>query len=250
MPLDVTVVRQPVDWNRAASAALREGVESLEDHLIGLGSDDLDLRIEVRKLPARLASVQADLVLPFETISRHGEEADLPLLLTRVLDGVRDEPTPERLARAGASPREPSPSGTDDPWAGLKTDLDVIAHREVAHAVEFGDIPAGWVEASELADEAIVEAMSQTGGEPPSLRVLAKRVRALLTHRIRTAAQEAGDVFLDEVAPTGDVSEAMVQDDFYDFRIADEAPLRVEDLVGECEPPEDRIAVDEPTESP
>jgi hypothetical protein len=116
--------------------------------------------------------------------------------------------------------------------------------------VEFGDIPAGWVEASELADEAIVEAMSQTGGEPPSLRVLAKRVRTLLTHRIRTAAQEAGDVFLDELAPTGDVSEAMVQDDFYDFRIADEAPLRVEDLVGEYEPPEDRIAVDEPTESP
>src|SRR5687767_4007443 len=109
MPLDLTIVREPVKWNRQISAALREAVEGLEDHLIGLGYDDLELRLEVRKQSADLAAVQVDLLLPAEPISRHGEDIDLGLLLRRVLEDVQDEATPVRLAQGGAVARKPAP---------------------------------------------------------------------------------------------------------------------------------------------
>jgi len=247
MPLDLTIVREPVKWNREISAALRESVEALEDHLIGLGYDDLELRLEVRKLSADLAGVQADLMLPVESISRHGEDIDIGLLFRRVLEDVQDEATPTRLGQGGAVARMPA-LPAPDPWTAIRADLYAIAHREVRHAVEFGDLPAGWVEASDLTDEAILESLSRPGVGAPSLRSLARRVRVLLAHRIRTAAEAADNVFLDEIMPVTDASEAAVQDEYYEFRVADEAPLRRGEVVGEFEPAEDRIAVDEPTE--
>jgi len=247
MPLDLTIVREPVKWNRQTSAALREAVEGLEDHLIGLGYDDLELRLEVRKQSADLAAVQADLMLPAEPISRHGEDIDLGFLLRRILEDVQEEATPMRLAQGGAVARKPAPPAPD-PWTAIRGDLYAIAHREVRHAVEFGDLPAGWVEANDLTDEAILESLSRPGVGAPSLRSLARRVRVLLTHRIRMATEAADNVFLDETVPVVDASEAEVQDEFYDFRVADEAPMRRGEVVGEFEPAEDRIAVDEPTE--
>lgn len=246
MPFDVTVVREAVRWNRAISSALSEGVEALEDHLLGLGYDDLDLNVEVRNLAGGMVSVQAELRLPSEPIARHAEDLDLPMLLGRLLGELAEEATPERLARGGAVAQAEAPS--TDPWTAITPRLSAIAHREVRHAIEFGDIPAGWVEANDLVDEAVLEVLDGGSDEPPSLRALARRVRGLLRERITAASDESKDVFLDEVVPQTDGSEAMVQDEFYDYRVEDETPLRGSDVMGEFVAPEDRIAVDEPTE--
>lgn len=249
MPLDVTVVRDPVEWSRLTSDALREGVESLEDHLIGLGFDDLDLRIEVRKLPAGLVGVTFELCLTREPLTRYGEDIDLALLITRLAEEVEEEATLARVLRGGGVGRS-VPTAAEDPWTAIREDLYAIAHREVSHAVAFGDLPAGWVDANDLTDEAILEFLAHAPGEPPSLRDVAKRVRNLLTHRIRTAAESAENVFLDETVPNPDPSEPSVQDEFYEFRMPDETPLRGEDVIGEFESPDDRIAAEEPTDHP
>jgi len=250
MPLDLVVVREHVRWSGDASAALREGVEELEDHLIELGYDDLELRIQVQGRPAGLAAVQADLGLPIEPISRHAEDLDLSLLITRVLDDVRGEVTRERLAQGGALPR-PQPPDDADPWTAVLRDLYAIAHREVTQAIDFGDLPPGWVDTTDLTDQAVLESLDVAvdGAGPPSLRELARRVRGLLRERIYAARVASAEDFpLDEVVDRVDPSEDAAQDEYYEFRVVDEAPLRGEDVVGSFDSPEDRIERDEPTD--
>lgn len=240
MALDVTLSRESLHWSSDAAAAFRHGVHDLEDHLVGLGVDRADLEVHVRSTAGE-ADIHAILTVGRLRVDANAEDIDPSLAIGRLFDQLLDGAGVERLADGPVSAAE-------GPWDETYERLVASSHHMVARAVDLGDLPAGSVDPSDLADDALVGAMEEATAERrPSFRELRSRVAALLSVRIDEIRGRAGDVELD--GPAGAPRLETADDDVvFQYLQPDAGVTRNEDLLSGAEEIDDadRVAAVEP----
>ncbi|MEQ1571230.1 MAG: hypothetical protein ABMA64_36725 [Myxococcota bacterium] len=217
MALDVRVHRSGVPWSSDAAMALRHGVQDLEDHLLGLGlAGALELRV---RSTGGTGDIHAVLHLGDDRLDANAEDPDLAYGLTQALERLRSLASPQRvLVDDGRGPR----LHADAPWEDLLATVVATATHWVTRAVDHGDLPAGVVDPRDLADEALADVLDSKDRD---MRAVRERLRAHLDQRIARAAQEQGDLQLDD---PGDRS---LGDDGWDYRQPDEVPPRNTELL-------------------
>jgi hypothetical protein len=224
VPLDVTLVRERVKWTREAAAAFRHGVQALEDHLLGLGVDDADLDVRVRRT-ANEGDIHAVLRIGPDRLDCNGEDLDLAYGLTQVLSRMRELASAERLFDDGRGPV----LDADAPWEGILDTVVAMASRLVTLAVDVGDLPPGAVDPRDLADDAIVVVLEQP---QRTMRAVRRELRAQLERRIGDWTNRMYDVELDAVDDGRPKPMTAVEDDpYYEYAQPDEGPLRHEDTL-------------------
>jgi hypothetical protein len=229
VPLDVDVTREHVRLSASAAAALRHGIQALEDHLSMHGIDDATLHVRLTSADDGAIDVRATLEASGLMLVRNVQDQDAAYGLTRMFSELRDE--------ASFAELEPTMvPGEGTPWADVSARLRALAHHEVHRAEDLGDLPAGLVEADDLADEILTARLENGADEDPG--ALMPRLRASLRRKIEDqiarAARADGDVSLD--APADPVAAAAdgtpVEEDPYAFHMPDETRLKNEDLIG------------------
>ena len=233
MPLDVEVVREHVHWTAAAAAALRHGIQSLEDHLARCAADDADLFVEVTGERDGAADIQVRLTVGGRLIVRNVQDNDLAFGFTRVSRQLLEE-VEHTLERATAPP-------SDEPWHQLAARVTALAHHEVHRAIDLGDAPAGALDPQDLAEEVLASRIhdrNRSAGSPASWESLRRALRAALEGRLSQLGERATDeLSLEAPADRFAAEGTPIEEDPYSFSQPDETPLKNEDLIGGDEPP-------------
>src|SRR5262245_34078640 len=137
MPLDVNLIRGDVDWPDDAEIAFRQGVQELEDHLIGLGFGQADLDV-VSRLTPEGGDLHAVLKVGGDRLDANCIDTDLAYGVTRVLERLLELASRERLlVDDGRGPF----LHLDAPWQDLLDTVVAMATRLVTEMVDAGDLP-------------------------------------------------------------------------------------------------------------
>lgn len=193
-------------------------------------------------------SIHAVLSVGTSRIHANAEDLDPARAVERVFDQLVNDAQVTVLA-AALDPTTPADEG---PWEEMYARIVAAAHHMVTRAVDLGDLPAGVIDPSDLADDALVGAFEdEVVGSPagPTFRDLRARVATLLSNRIGEYASRAGDVELDR--PVTEVPNAAgVEDEVFEYMQPDEPRLRVGDQLDDQDAIDDAdrgLPVDPPT---
>ena len=227
MRFDVRWTLDHVRMRATAWAALRHGIQALEDHLTSLGFEDAELELQIGSSPEGAADLKATLRVGGATIVHNAEDLSAAYGLTRLLADLRDDPALDEV--------EPSPTpASGEPWALVTGQLRALAQHAVHRAVDLGDLPAGAVDPDDLADEVLAARLESR--EEDASRPLMSRLRAglrrRLIERIDTYAESENDVALAAPADREAVEGSPIEEDPYAYNQPDETRLKNEDLIG------------------
>jgi hypothetical protein len=215
-----------VRWTSDAAAAFRHGVQSLEDHLLGLGVDEAELDVRVEGVAGGEAALHAVLKVGPDRMDSNAEEIDLPYGLTQVLEQLREVASVDRLFDDGRGPV----TGADAPWEDILETVVAMATHLVARAVDTGDLAPGSVDPRDLADDALVTVLEAQDRSMRAVRAVRASLARELEKRILGEGDRQDDVDLDAVIP-GEARSMHDPDDVYGFGEPDEAPMREQDIL-------------------
>jgi hypothetical protein len=230
VPLDVEVVREHVHWTAAAAAALRHGIQSLEDHLASCGADDAELRVHASAERDRAVDLRAQLLVGGRLVVCNVQDIDLVWGVTQLMRQLLDE-LQHTLERATSPPGE-------GPWSRWAARVTALAHHEVQRVVDLGDAPAGAIDAADLAEEVLAAHVRETngGGVATSWDSLRRALRAALDDRLARLWDRTDELSLEAPADALAAEGNPIEEDPYAFTVPDEGPLRNQDLIGGDDP--------------
>jgi hypothetical protein len=224
---DVRWTLDRVRMRATAWAALRHGIQALEDHLASQGFDDAELDLHIGSSEEGAADLKATLRVRGITVVRNAQDLDEAYGLTRLLADLRDDPALDDAA--------PTPiPGFGEPWALVTSQLQALAHHAVHRAVDLGDLPAGAIDPDDLADEVLTVRLESRddGSSRPLMSRLRAELRRRLNERIDRLAERQDDVALDAPADPVVASGSLIEEDPYVFDQPDETKLKNEDVIG------------------
>jgi len=224
VPLDVNLVRDRVRWSTRTAAAFRQGIQSLEDHLFGLGIDRAELDVHAREDGGEEVTLHAVLKIGPDRLDVNVGDLDLAYGVTRLFEQLEGEATLDRLFDDGRGPV----LGADAPWEEILSTVVATAAHAISRAVDLGDLSPGSVEPNDLADDALATVLE---GMDRSMSAVRRALRDELEKRILEQGAEHDDVELDAVAPGAPRASDPNDDDPYAFDEPDETPMRGGDVL-------------------